>query len=146
MHTFLCPLLKWRYNRGRGGNVLARNRAGRDGLRHPEATPLFFRLCWGLAMESTRPPVSPIVTAQVQLDPELILLALVFVGLVVIGTVVIIRVRRWSVATDRPPPMCIDDYQRLMDEGLLAPQEFDRIRVMLEKRQANQGETRDLSS
>jgi hypothetical protein len=74
------------------------------------------------------------LTAQFRLDLEWIILATVLVGLVLLGIIVIVRYKRWQAAEQTPaPPTRLEEYQALMEQGLLDPQEFERIRDSLQK-------------
>jgi hypothetical protein len=86
-------------------------------------------------MWNVGPPAgAAVLTAQFQLDLEWMLLAGAFVGLVLLGAYVIVRFKRWQAAqqaTTLPPR--IEDYRALMEQGLLEPREFERIRDRFEK-------------
>jgi len=59
-----------------------------------------------------------------------------FVGVILvilIGAYVVFRVRQRYLQDDSPSEvLSIEDYRRLMEEGSLAPQEFERIRRQME--------------
>jgi hypothetical protein len=75
------------------------------------------------------------LTAQFQFDPEWMLLAFVFVGLIFLGVFVIVRFKHWQ-AAQQPTTQAtrIEDYRALMEQGLLDAREFERIRDGLEKK------------
>lgn len=73
------------------------------------------------------------VTAQFAFDLEWLLLALVLVAMVIGGFVVVLKVKRWHAAGE---PKSVDErlreYRELVNQGLLQPDEFERIRVRLQ--------------
>jgi hypothetical protein len=70
-----------------------------------------------------------------QFDLEGIVLAILLVGLVLLGALAVLWVKRWHAAHQAPlPPTRIEDYRALMEKGLLDPQEFERIRDRLAMR------------
>jgi hypothetical protein len=78
------------------------------------------------------------LTAQFQFDLEWLLLAIILVGLILLGAFVIVRFKRWQGAERSPPvPTRIEDYRALMEKGLLEAPEFERIRDQLEKKSAS---------
>jgi hypothetical protein len=81
------------------------------------------------------PPVlSAHLTAQFRLDLEWIILATSLVGLILLGLFVIVRYKRWQEAEQTPdPPTRLEDFKALMEQGLLDPQEFERIREAMQK-------------
>ncbi|MBI3410964.1 MAG: hypothetical protein HY040_21730 [Planctomycetes bacterium] len=85
-------------------------------------------------MASARPPPTAILTAEFTFDLELVLLTLFLVSLVVVGIVVVIRVKRWRTESDEELVPRIDHYRALLEQGILAPEEFERIRKHLEAR------------
>ena len=61
----------------------------------------------------------------------------VLIGLMVLGSFAITRIRRWRAELnedDNEPTeaFTLEHYQDLMDEGLLDPQEFERIKARME--------------
>jgi len=73
------------------------------------------------------------VTAEVRFNLELVLWALLLVGLIFLGFFIIWWFKRWQAAEQAPlPPMGIEDYRILMEQGLLEPREFERIRERME--------------
>jgi hypothetical protein len=90
-------------------------------------------------MWNVGPPAGPVILmaralpAQLQLDLEGIVLAIILVGLILLGVIVIVRFKRWQTAQRSPTvPARIEDYRALMEQGLLDPREFERIRQTLE--------------
>jgi hypothetical protein len=86
-------------------------------------------------MGHVSPPVlvAPL-TAQFRLDLEWILLVSVLVGLILLGIFVIVRYKRWQAAQQTPAsPTRLEDFRALMEQGLLDPQEFERLREFLQK-------------
>lgn len=74
------------------------------------------------------------LTAQFRLDLEWVILAGILLGLVFLGGFIVARYKRWLVEQKTPPAsMAIDDYRALLDQGLLDPEEFERIRRRLEE-------------
>lgn len=95
-------------------------------------------------MTSARPPASAIaiLTAEFTVDLELVILTLFLVCVVVVGSIVVIRVKRWRTASDDELVPRIEHYRALLEQGMLAPEEFERIRTQLEARpQAPPSET-----
>ena len=90
----------------------------------------------GLVMETIRPPaVLPALTAQFQFDLELLLLVLALAGLVLGGGYVIARFKRGLAEQQQAAqPMRIEDYRALLEQGVLQPHEFERIRARLENK------------
>jgi hypothetical protein len=71
-----------------------------------------------------------------QFDLEGLLLAIVLVGLVLLGAFAVLWVKRWHAAHQAPsPPTRVEEYRALMEKGLLDPAEFERIRDQLAKRE-----------
>jgi len=82
------------------------------------------------------PAVIATLTAQFQFNLEWMLLAGALVGLILLGGFVIVRFKRWQAEQESPTlPTRIEDYRALMEQGLLDPREFERIRDQLEKGQ-----------
>ncbi|MFO0866492.1 MAG: hypothetical protein U0744_17910 [Gemmataceae bacterium] len=55
------------------------------------------------------------------------------IALILIGGVLVFQVRKRYFQEDSPDEaLSIEDYRRLMEEGSLAPQEFERIRRQME--------------
>jgi hypothetical protein len=81
------------------------------------------------------PAVLAVLTIPFQVDLEWILLAIVLVGLVLLGALVIARFKHWQAAQQATTlAMRIEDYRALMEQGLLDPLEFERIREQLESK------------
>jgi hypothetical protein len=82
--------------------------------------------------------------AQLQLDFEWMLLGLGLVVLVAFGVFVIVRFRRWQAdqQSSQPAPH-VEDYRVLMEQGLLDPSEFERIRDRLEGRSGQESGDRN---
>jgi hypothetical protein len=82
--------------------------------------------------------------AQVRIDWELVILAVVLVGVIVGGIVLVKRAREWRQA--EPPPVSLDDqlqtFQALVDKGELDAKEFERIKAYLEQKAAAPPESR----
>jgi hypothetical protein len=82
--------------------------------------------------------------AQVRIDWELVLLAVVLAGVIAGGIVLINRTRQWRL--EQPPPVSLDDqlqsFQTLVDRGELDPKEFEKIKARLEQQAAAPPETR----
>jgi hypothetical protein len=82
--------------------------------------------------------------AQVRIDWELVILAVLLVGVIAGGIVLINRTRQWRV--QGPPPVSLDDqlqsFQALVDRGELDPKEFERIKAHLQHKAAAAPETR----
>jgi hypothetical protein len=86
------------------------------------------------------PGLGAALTAQIQLNLEWMLLAGSFVGLVLLGLFVIACVKRWHRAQQAPtPPTRLEDFRALMEQGLLDPLEFERIRERFENRPPPRG-------
>lgn len=81
-----------------------------------------------------RPVVLPAATAQFQFDFEWLLLALALMGVVLLGLYVVARFKRKLAQEQAAQPLRVEDYRALMEQGLLQPQEFERIREHLERR------------
>ena len=82
-----------------------------------------------------RPGVFATLTAQFRFDREWILLTGLLVGLLLIGALVIVRFKRWQAAQQQTTPAPrIEDYHALMEQGLLDPLEFERIRDYMKKK------------
>ena len=102
------------------------------GDEHPEATH-FFRPCRTRAMWSASPSRVPGLIALARLDLELILLGTLLLGLIVGGSILVARARRWCTESDTlPRDQELQSYQDLVDRGELAPQEFERLKARLE--------------
>jgi len=89
---------------------------------------------WFVSPPADPPVLTPqALTAQVNIDWELVALAIALLGLNLGGWCVIVRIKRWQ--TDEQPtlPTRLEDYRALMEKGILDAQEFDRIRERLEK-------------
>lgn len=80
------------------------------------------------------PDVLASVTAQFKFDLESIGLVLVFSGLVVVGVLIVTWYRRSVVRPEPTSTLGVEDYRALMEQGLLEPAEFERIRARLEYR------------
>jgi hypothetical protein len=81
------------------------------------------------------PAVIAALTLQIQFNLEWMLLAGALVGLILLGGLVIVRFKRWQAEQQAPPPPTrIEDYRALMEQGLLDPREFERIRDHLENK------------
>jgi hypothetical protein len=82
--------------------------------------------------------------AQVRIDWELVILAVLLVGVIAGGMVLINRIRQWRI--EELPPVSLDDqlrcFQTLVDQGELDPKEFERIKALLEQKPAAPPETR----
>jgi hypothetical protein len=73
------------------------------------------------------------------IDWELTALTLVLLVLLFVAFVVVMRLRRWrqqDVAAAPTPQQQLEQYQEMLDEGLLEKDEFDRLRQALERRNA----------
>ncbi len=77
-----------------------------------------------------------VLTARFQFDLEWILLVTGLAGLILLGTLVIVRFKRWH-AEHAAAPTRLDDYRALMERGLIEPSEFERIANLLEQEVAN---------
>ena len=73
---------------------------------------------------------------RVVFDPELVGLILVGVVLVAIGLYVALEVRTWLRSKDEPVPEAatLDHYRDLRDQGLIDAAEFERVRLLFERR------------
>ena len=73
--------------------------------------------------------------AQVRFDPELLIFAILAIILIVLGCMVVVRVRSWRV--DEIASQSLEDqlrsYQALVERGELDPQEFDKIKGRLQQ-------------
>ena len=71
--------------------------------------------------------------AQVVFDLELMLLLTGSFLLIALGWIVVLETRKWMSKTEDvdEPSQNLEHYQKLRDEGLLAPVEFERIRALL---------------
>ena len=88
-------------------------------------------------MRNVRPPSAfAALTARFRLDLEWILLAGLLAGLLLLGALVIVRFKRWQAAQQETALPRVEDYQALMEQGLLDPLEFERIRERLNKKEA----------
>jgi hypothetical protein len=76
--------------------------------------------------------------APFTLDWELVLLALALVGLLAAGLVLVVRVRRWRSLAEVVPTR-IEHYRALLEQGILAPEEFERIRDYLDRKSSDPG-------
>jgi len=68
------------------------------------------------------------------LDLELVLLGAGLLVLLIIGFWMVIRIRRWQGEEEAEvltPRRQLEQYQALKDEGLLAPEEFEKLRTRL---------------
>src|SRR3712207_3382576 len=77
------------------------------------------------------------LVAQVSPQARLILTSLALVAVIGGGVFAIVWARRWreAAADDAPAEeLTIEEYRKLLDEGLLDPEEFERIRARLEAR------------
>lgn len=71
--------------------------------------------------------------AQFNLDLELVILALLLVGLIIGGVILVKRVRLWRMEQAAPTlDEQLQSFQALVDKGELDAQEFERIRAQLE--------------
>ena len=72
--------------------------------------------------------------AQAKVDPELIGLIILLVGLTVLGIVIVLKVRRWREEEQGSlaPQAQIEDYRALVERGDLDPRDFERIKALLE--------------
>jgi hypothetical protein len=76
-----------------------------------------------------------VLTAQMRLHLELAVLTLLLVGLLVLGITVIVAFKRWQAAQGQTPlAPRLEDYRALMEQGVLDPLEFERIRAHMEKK------------
>jgi hypothetical protein len=84
------------------------------------------------------PSLPATLFAQMRFDPELLILAILMVVLIVAGTVVVVRVRRWRTEelTPRSPEQQLRDYQAFVDRGELSPQEFEKIKAHMEQQRS----------
>lgn len=88
-------------------------------------------------MEISCPPtVVPRLFAQVLVDAETDVLALALLVIIGVSFYLVVRVRRWRLEEMEKPSLQdqLQSYQRLHEQGLLAPQEYERIRARLEAR------------
>ena len=71
--------------------------------------------------------------AQVVFDLELMLLLTGSFLLIALGWIVVLETRKWMSKTEDAdePSQNLEHYQKLRDEGLLDPVEFERIRALL---------------
>jgi len=77
-------------------------------------------------------PSFPGLTAQARVY-EAVGLFVGVISLILIGAYVVFQVRQRFLEHDSPTEaLTIEDYRRLMEEGSLAPQEFERIRRQME--------------
>lgn len=77
------------------------------------------------------------MTAQFRFDVEWMLPTLLMVGAVGLGVIIIVWAKRWLTAQQATPAeTTVEDYRVLLEQGLLDPQEFERIRDRLEARPA----------
>ena len=89
---------------------------------------------WNVGPPAFATMTAATLTAQLKFDLEWIILAVVLGGLVLLGGFVIVRYKRWHAEQQAaPPPMVIEDYRALMEQGVLDPREFERIREHLER-------------
>jgi hypothetical protein len=71
-----------------------------------------------------------------RLNLELAVLTLLLVGLLILGITVIVAFKRWQASQEQPPlAPRLEDYRALMDQGVLDPREFERIREHMEKKE-----------
>lgn len=87
-------------------------------------------------MNNVGPPSAlPPLTAQVRLDFELVVLTGLLVGLLVLGIAAIVYFKRRQ-ADERQTPAAprLEDYRALLEQGVLEPPEFERIREHLQKK------------
>jgi hypothetical protein len=81
------------------------------------------------------PALLALLTATTQVGREVVLLVSVLAGLILVGVLVVMWFKRWQAAEQKSAPtMRVEDYRALMEQGLLDPQEFDRIRNYLENK------------
>jgi hypothetical protein len=81
------------------------------------------------------PPPFATLTARFQFDLDWILLGLGLLALILLGALVIVKFKRWQAEQkDTVASPRIEDYRVLMDDGVLDPVEFERIREHLEKK------------
>ena len=87
-------------------------------------------------MEHCPPTVLPRLFAEFELDAEMIVLAVALIVTLIAGFYLVMRVRRWRLEDVAKPTVYdqLQSYQRLQEEGLLQPQELERIKARLEAR------------
>lgn len=89
-------------------------------------------------MSSAGPLIVPaVVFAQLRVDLELILLAILLIVLIVAGCIAVVRVRRWRDVESTPVSLedHLQSYQVLVERGELDPREMEKIIAHLQKRQ-----------
>jgi Short C-terminal domain len=74
---------------------------------------------------------------QTRWDPEILTNALILVGLLLLGAIVIAFVGRWRRQSGSENPYCpsaseqLAEYRSLYEEGVISQEEFERLRAML---------------
>jgi Short C-terminal domain len=74
---------------------------------------------------------------QTRWDPEILTNALVLVGLLLLGAIIIAFVGRWRRQSGNKNPYCpsaseqLAEYRSLYEEGVISQEEFERLRAML---------------
>ncbi len=113
---------------GTGEGVLTPD-AGRDG---GEASPLgnTFLPWLGADMWLSLPGAAPGLWAELYPEFRLLGWSCLLVLAIGAGVLVILWARSWFQA-DATEPHTLEDYQKLLDAGLLDPEEFERIRSRL---------------
>ena len=88
-------------------------------------------------LEHARGAIVPPAEARVWFDLELVGLLVGLTVLVAIGAVVALKSRALVKIGDEAPSIehSREHYQDLFDRGLLDPQEFERIRALIQKQQ-----------
>ena len=80
----------------------------------------------------------PGLVAQLRFDLELTILCVALFALIVVGCIIVVRVRNWRYEETAPFSLeeQIQSYQNLVARGELDEREFERIKARLEQKAA----------
>lgn len=84
-------------------------------------------------MAPARPPAAVLFAAEFELDFELIALAVLLAGMIGLGVAAVVWAKRWRKDAEAAEDAeeLVEQYEALADEGVLAPEELERIRRRL---------------